>query len=458
MVFYSTSTPHDEVTVSESPYYYNYQDTMPSLHRPVQTVPPGSLTSTVPQARRFASPSWMRAGPSPNVGTTSNTSGFPADTTNYSNMSMYPDNLNGYMNLNVPSNGYSPHRREAATATLRQHPTPSFSTNEKYAQANAAVMDNPARPQNNFTPANPIPYNNGPWPQNASSHTHPAATSELQSSSDYGDHFYKPASFHGSQSPNTAQEFWRADTPVARRNLPSSRSLPMQYPHDYAPYPPQFSSGTDGPSSSYHEPSSRREVSSYHEPLSYSGSFSHNSEAYHGSWPQWHGSAIGDPQPPGPSVPEYPVPSMTPLPPATAFSQPYINHRGDMGYHSYQPPSTQPRQDPPRHNSRSRQSSQSQRHGHHGSHTHKPRYSPSTEFSCAWIVGDNTTCNFQGPLTEFKAHFRRYHLTGSQDSPTECHWQGCTYHGRGNPNMAHMRRDSTWRHVWETHLGMKRGN
>ncbi|KAG2122339.1 hypothetical protein DEU56DRAFT_75115 [Suillus clintonianus] len=276
---------------------------------------------------------------------------------------------------------------------------------------------------------------------------------------------YAPQFSSGTDGPSSSESY---NEPSSRReefahNLEayhgssSSRSLPMHYPHDYAPYPPQFSSGTDGPSSSYHEPSSRREVSSYHEPSSYSGSFTHNSEAYHGSWPQWHGSAIGDPQPPGPSVPEYPVPSMTPLPPATAFSQPYMNHRGDIGYRSYQPTSSQPRQDLPRHNSRSRQSSQSRRHQrHYGSHTQETRYSPSTEFSCAWIVGDNTTCNFQGPLNEFKAHFRRYHLTGPQDSATECHWQGCMYHGRGNPNMTLMRRDSAWRHVRETHLGIRR--
>ncbi|KAG1767463.1 hypothetical protein EV702DRAFT_1146631, partial [Suillus placidus] len=150
-------------------------------------------------------------------------------------------------------------------------------------------------------------------------------------------------------------------------------------------------------------------------------------------------------------------PSMAPSPSATKFSHPYLGHGDDMTHMSnpsYRPPSVQPHQDLPFRNSHSCQNSQRRRGSHriHGTH-----HSPSTTYSCGWLVGENTTCRFEGPLDAFKAHFGRCHLTGAQDALKSCHWQGCQYQKRADPTIHDMRRDTTWRHVRETHLKIKRG-
>ncbi|KAG1762348.1 hypothetical protein EDD22DRAFT_953187 [Suillus occidentalis] len=76
--------------------------------------------------------------------------------------------------------------------------------------------------------------------------------------------------------------------------------------------------------------------------------------------------------------------------------------------------------------------------------------SPSISFFCDWLNEDDTLCTFQGSLDDLKNHFTSSHLSGAQSALGRCLWQGCL---NGND----MRRDSTWRHVRETHLRIKRG-
>jgi hypothetical protein len=291
-------------------------------------------------------------------------------------------------------------------------------------------MDNIARPQNYHQTADPMHY----------------GSYELQPSSSYGNPVHNPQSWHSAQYDHTTH--WQRGvypgTPVTGGNPPPSYIPPMRYPHGYTPYQPQYvSPSTNASSSSYREPSSYRREPSAHYP-----------EAYHGPWQQRKDPTICDPQAAGYNFPEPPVPSMEPSTSAAVFSHSRIDHGDGLSNPSYRSPSTQPHQDPPciHGNSRSRQNSCRR----HGSHTYETYHSPSTVFSCGWLVGENTTCGFEGPLDEFKRHFGRIHLRGAQDAPNECRWQYCTYRKRTDADIHVMRRDSVWRHVQETHLGMKR--
>jgi hypothetical protein len=73
----------------------------------------------------------------------------------------------------------------------------------------------------------------------------------------------------------------------------------------------------------------------------------------------------------------------------------------------------------------------------------------STAFSCHWLDEHDARCPFHGSLEELKKHFST-HLSGAQNALSRCRWQDCQ-------NKNEIRRDSTWRHVKETHLKMKRG-
>ncbi|KAG1845174.1 hypothetical protein F4604DRAFT_1908095 [Suillus subluteus] len=70
-----------------------------------------------------------------------------------------------------------------------------------------------------------------------------------------------------------------------------------------------------------------------------------------------------------------------------------------------------------------------------------------TTVSCLWLVGDNTTCGFEGPLDAVMMHIRS-HLPlwqlGTPDARTECHWQACGHV---------MRRDTIVRHINNMHVG-----
>ncbi|KAG1851466.1 hypothetical protein DFJ58DRAFT_424231 [Suillus subalutaceus] len=111
-----------------------------------------------------------------------------------------------------------------------------------------------------------------------------------------------------------------------------------------------------------------------------------------------------------------------------------------------------PRQDPLRHNPLSRSSS-----GRRGrTHTQEIHPSPSTTFFCDWLDEDNMPCEFKGSLNDFQKHFMSSHLSGAQNALGRCNWRGCQYQNRKNPSVHGMRRDTTWRHVRECHLNIKR--
>lgn len=89
-------------------------------------------------------------------------------------------------------------------------------------------------------------------------------------------------------------------------------------------------------------------------------------------------------------------------------------------------------------------------------HTQEIRRSSSTTFHCDWLDENNELCEFEGSLGDLKKHVTSKHLLGAQNASNRCHWQGCEYQKRADPTVHDMRRDSTWRHVQEKHLKMKR--
>ncbi|KAG1727128.1 hypothetical protein EDB19DRAFT_2042905 [Suillus lakei] len=258
-------------------------------------------------------------------------------------------------------------------------------------------------------------------PQNT--YMHYPETYELQYNSDYacGDPVHNPPSGHVAQYHNTAQggiDFWPSGTLVTGSNLPPSCSPPIYI----LQLPP--------------EPSSYRR-----EPTSYTGSSAHYPEAYHGLWRQWHNPAIGDPQLAGSSLPEQLGLSMAPSPSAAKFSQPHIGRGGDLSNPPYPLPYIQPR----RPNSHSRQSSRR----HRGSHTHETHHSPSTTFSCGWLIGHNLRIYRDSGVCIKGAFREQSFIRGSKSMLlARLSISKIAVHA--------MRRDTTWRHVSETHLGMKR--
>ncbi|KAG0699476.1 hypothetical protein DFH29DRAFT_1001991 [Suillus ampliporus] len=333
----------------------------------------------------------------------------------------------GYMEPSGLSGG-PPYRRqpEAATTTQWQYcPSPSFSTHENYTQVNTVtVSDNTVNVV--------IPMMSGNASRSQNTYTHPPTANVLQSRS-YGNPFQNPQSFHGAQYHHPVQGgvgVGLSGSPATGINPPPSCSPPMQYLNGYPHYPQYYMPNTDVPSSSYAESST------------------HDFEAYHGLHrQQWHNYAMCYPQPAaGPSVLRHPT---VPSPSTTANSQPYTSRGGEMGCPSSLPPPIQPHQDPPRSNPRPRQSSRRHRRSHTQDYA-------STTFTCEWDLGNNTSCGFEGALNAFKTHFTTSHLSGAQDAPIKCQWQGCTYCKRGKSDVRVMRRDCLWRHVLETHLKMKR--
>jgi hypothetical protein len=333
--------------------------------------------------------------------------GSAANTPDYHfNTSTYSVCSNGYMALNITSSRDFPYPSEEATVIQ-------------------SVMDSMAS-QNHYPTTDPVHHDH----DNAIISTSNLVNYELQPGSSYSNLVH-----------NTAQEgvgAWYSDTPVREENPPSPYMPPMQDSDGFTPYPTQYASAnTDASSSSYYEPSSYRREPSAHYP-----------ETYHGSWQQWKDPTIRDPQAAGSNLPEPPVPSMEPSTSAAVSSHSRIDHGNGLSNPSYRPPSTQPHQEPHRRKSRSRQNSWNRRRSH--------PYSPSTSFSCGWLLGENTTCTFEGPLEAFKTHFRQSHLEGAQDALHECRWQGCKYRKRTNAAIRVMRRDSMFRHVLEKHFGKKR--
>ncbi|KAG2049260.1 hypothetical protein BDR06DRAFT_961804 [Suillus hirtellus] len=69
--------------------------------------------------------------------------------------------------------------------------------------------------------------------------------------------------------------------------------------------------------------------------------------------------------------------------------------------------------------------------------------------SCHWLVGDNMTCGFEGPLDALRTHIVGCHLQVSRgEARVLCHWQGCG-------SARSIRRDSLLRHIREVHLGTR---
>ncbi|KAG2362443.1 hypothetical protein BDR07DRAFT_1031220 [Suillus spraguei] len=410
MVFYLMSRspsppPDDELAVSDSLYYQDHPNTMSSFNLSglAWTSSPyfASSTSANIQARRYPGISRARTGTS----------------------------------SNVSSNEYY---REEATANL-------------------FITDNIAWSQNYHPTTDSIPYES----YDIDNPPICPVTYELQYSSGYGSPAHNSPSYPGAQYYNTAQRGINASyprTPVTGSNLPQ----PTRYLDDCTPDPPKYASPIAS-SSSYHWPSassfrepffkSFHEPSSHHcEPSIYSESSVHYPGMYHGSWPQCEDPIVYDSQVAGSSSPERPGLSTVPLPSAAISTHPYIDHGDDISNASFPPQSIRPHQDLPCRNSRSRQNSQ--RRGR--SRPYPTHHSPSTTFCCGWLIGENKTCEFEGPLHAFKIHFRHSHLSGTQDAPNVCRWQGCNYRKRDNADINVMRCDSVRRHVWEIHLGIKR--
>ncbi|KAG1866928.1 hypothetical protein C8R48DRAFT_140500 [Suillus tomentosus] len=312
------------------------------------------------------------------------------------NMMSYP--FNAPINLGY-MNGYP----ESYVSSDRY---PSYHREE--ATTTHTIMDNIAPSQNYYSTTNFMRATYGP-----------------QHSLAYSGPVHNPARYPGTQHHNTAQggvEFWHSDIPVTDANYSLSYPPQMQCPDGYTSYPSQYASpNSDASSSSHHESSSYRREVSHPDPSAY------HHEAY---------QAQREPQP------------LT----SAAMSYPNISHGGNISHPSYRQPTIQPHEDLPRRNSRSRQNSRRRSR----SHTHGTHHSPSDIFSCGWLVGENKTCGFEGPLDKFKTHFRSSHLSGAQNAPNVCRWQGCKYRKRDNATIQDMRRDSAWRHVRETHLGIKR--
>lgn len=405
MIFSSTSRSSssggdDELPTPESPFHRDRPNAMSSFNHPTRTSPPSdSSTLSNPWARMFPSPERADTG---TLGVAANTFGSAAaNTLGYPfNTSTHLAYSNHYMGSNILSNRDYPYCSEEATTTHY-------------------MMVDIARSQNYHPTADPMHY----------------TYYELQPSSGHGDPVHNSPSWHGAQYHNTAPgavDAWYPNTSATGGNPPPSYIPPMQY----SDARPQYVSPNICASSSSH-----REPSSAHYP-----------EAYHDSWQRCENHAICDPQIVGSSLPEQPDPSMAPLPPAAIFSHTHISHGDDISNPSHRLPSIRPHQDLPSRNSRSRQNSRR----HRRSNPYGTHHSPSPTFSCGWLIGENMTCTYEGPLDAFKAHFRGNHLSGGQDAPNVCCWQGCEYRKRDNADIHFMRRDSAWRHVWETHLGMKR--
>ncbi|KAG1727672.1 uncharacterized protein EDB91DRAFT_888872 [Suillus paluster] len=400
----SMTHPDDELTFFED---HDHLNMISSLNCPVRTNFSESPTLGGLSVRRFASPGRMNASNLRNVST-------PANSSNYA--------ANGYVDSSSPSTGHFSYHGQAAS-TQRQYPSPSFSTHNNHIQVDAAAIFDNTVPQNYPPTTNTIPNSHTQVnvivrPQNSYTHTPAPNVGQYRG---YSEPFYNPQNFRGGHYYNSAQgSIGVGLTPAAGTNLQPSYLPPMQYPNGYSPYSPQNAMpNTDAPSSSHREPSTyhpHRELSSYRshpEPLAY------DPEAYHGPRQQAY-----DPQLPGPSLPRQPAPPMAPDP-------------------SYWVPSSnsQSRQSPPRPPE---------------SHTQEA-HRASAVFSCGWILGNGESCGFQGSRDAFKIHFTSNHLSGAQNSLSECNWQNCHYRKRGKPGVRVMRRDCLRRHVQETHLKVKRG-
>ncbi|KAG1829541.1 hypothetical protein DFJ58DRAFT_750677 [Suillus subalutaceus] len=95
----------------------------------------------------------------------------------------------------------------------------------------------------------------------------------------------------------------------------------------------------------------------------------------------------------------------------------------------------------------------------HASHGEQIGYALSPLLSCRWLNDDAVThCEFIGTLEELKTHCKAIHFTGPTVVKIECRWEGCDYYKRNDPTVRVMRRDTIWRHIYETHLRLKRGS
>ncbi|KAG1750260.1 hypothetical protein EDB19DRAFT_1904491 [Suillus lakei] len=81
-----------------------------------------------------------------------------------------------------------------------------------------------------------------------------------------------------------------------------------------------------------------------------------------------------------------------------------------------------------------------------------PHSHSSPLLSCRWQCED-ALCTFRGTLDALKFHFKT-HSTGAPHARIICRWVDCQ---KRDGAWRSMRRDTSWRHVCEVHLGMKRG-
>ncbi|KAG1812262.1 hypothetical protein EV424DRAFT_105116 [Suillus variegatus] len=347
----------------------------------------------------------------------SSTSANPRETRFYS--------FGGTRTVTSPNSGATTSALSSAANMMSYHFNPSinFGYMNGYPESNVSSDRYPPYHREDATTTHTITANVA-WSQNyyPIANLMPVAY-ESQHGLSHSEPVHNPPRYHSVQHRNTAQEgvdVWNSGTPVTDANYSPSYPQQTQHPYGYTPYPSQYASpNSDASSSSHHETSSYRCEPSHPDLSAYCP------EAYHGP------RAQREPQ------------SLTS---AAMPSYPNISHP------SYRQPTIQPHENLPHRNSRSRQNSRRRSR----SHTHGTHHSPSDIFSCGWLVGENKTCGFEGPLDKFKTHFRSSHLSGAQNSPNVCRWQGCRYRKRDNATIQDMRRDSAWRHVRETHLGIKR--
>lgn len=184
----------------------------------------------------------------------------------------------------------------------------------------------------------------------------------------------------------------------------------------------------------------------------YTGYSSHNPPSLHSS--QYRSTVTRDSLLPSGSsqVPHLPQYFAPPNSYPKSFTRDFGTQRGSQSADPpYQPaPSMAPSSsiqphDPPRRNTHSH--ANSGRHRETRAQDTNP--SSSTAIFCDWLDEDDALCPFHGSLEDLKKHFST-HLSGPQNALGRCHWRGCL-------NKNDIRRDSTWRHVRETHLKMKRG-
>ncbi|KAG2158523.1 uncharacterized protein EDB93DRAFT_551955 [Suillus bovinus] len=512
----SSSPPlDDEPLISDSLFHGDHQNTVSGFNRPARALPPSDFSiSADSRASRFFPLGGTRTGTSPDVGTTANAFDSAADMMNYllktstqSNVSSnryppyYGDGATATHpiidNVALLQNCYATANYMAVTHKLQSnldyrdpvHHPASYHNIQYY---NIAQRDvNLWSPDTWVTEGNhssfcppqtqhldgyapyPPPYAS-PSTNASSSFYHQSPSFHPESSSDYpinvsSSSYHQSPSYHSEPfvHPESFSDYPTNASSSSYHQSPSYHSEQFVHPESFSDYPTNASSSSYHQSPSYHSeqfvhPKSFSDYptnassSSYHQSPSYhSEQFVHpksfsdyptnaSSSSYHQS-PSYHREQFFHPE----SSSDYHLnASSSSHHQSPSYHRETPFHRkpsntgdgGDMSNLSYRPPFIQPHEDLPL----------------SGSHSHGTHHPPSDTLSCGWLVGENVTCVFEGPLHALKIHVRRSHLSGTQNAPNVCRWQGCTYRKRDNTAIQTMRRDCMWRHVKETHLGMKR--